>query len=409
MTKLLFFKENLPFNLELVPHTAYLVGGAVRDALLQRQGEYLDLDFVLPTDAVKIARKIARTYQAGFVVLDAERQIARVVFKEATVDFAQQEGETLTQDLQRRDFTINAIAYHLQTEQLIDPFGGREDLNNGIIRMVSEANLQDDPLRLLRAYRQASQLDFTIEPQTRLALEKLAPLLTKVAAERIRTELAYLLATSEGTRWLREAYHDGLLSVWLKNVTAYKIERLVKIDAAAVWMGENWTQFQQKKESWYYLAKLASLVSPEAAMAEAELVNLKYSRAEIRTVTTALKYLPQLLNINPPMSLRQQYFFFLAVGEVFPLVAVLAIASGIEQQLIILLIDRYLDSNDPVAHPQPLVTGNELIKALHVPPSPKIGELLSAIQLAYIEGKISTPDRAITYAASLLESQSDVS
>ena len=374
----------------------------MRDALLQRQGEYLDLDFVLPSDAVKIAQKIARTYKAGFVVLDEQRQIARVVFKRASVDFAQQEGKTLEEDLQRRDFTINAMAYNLQEERLIDPLGGREDLGGGVIRMVSEANLSDDPLRLLRAYRQASQLNFTIEPQTRLTIEKLAPLLAKVAAERIRTELGYLLATSEGTRWLREAYHDGLLSVWLKNVTAEKVERLDKIEAAAVWMGENWTQFQQKGGSWYYLVKLASLVSEKPEVAAAELVNLKYSRSEIRTVTTTLKYLPQLLKIEPLMSLRQKYLFFLAVGEVFPLVALLAIATGSERELVTLLINRYLDSQDPLAHPQPLVRGNDLIEALHIPQSPKIGELLTQIQLAYIEGKISTPSQALTYAASLV-------
>ncbi len=403
MCLLSLLNKNLPFNLELLPNTVYLVGGAVRDALLQRQGEYLDLDFVLPTDAVKIAQQIARTYKAGFVVLDQQRQIARVVFQNATVDFAQQEGKNLVEDLQRRDFTINAIAYNLQAEQLIDPLGGREDLNKGVIRMVNDANLQDDPLRLLRAYRQASQLNFTIEPQTRLTIKKLAPLLAQVAAERIRTELGYLLATSQGTRWLREAYHDGLLSVWLKNVTAKKVELLDKIDAAAVWMGENWRQFQHQPEKWYYLAKLASLVSEEPAIAEAELVNLKYSRTEIRTVTTALKHLPQLLKINPLLSLREKYFFFLAVGEVFPLIAVLAIAAGIELQAIALLINRYLDCQDPLAHPQPLVTGNDLIKALQIPPSPQIGELLTEIQLAYIEGKISTPDHALTFAASLLK------
>ncbi|HBW90708.1 MAG TPA: [cytidine(C)-cytidine(C)-adenosine (A)]-adding enzyme, partial [Cyanobacteria bacterium UBA11149] len=86
------------------------VGGAVRDSLLSRRSDYLDLDFVLPVDAIKIARSLANRYKAGFVVLDKERQIARVVFEAATVDFAQQEGESIETDLYRRDFTINAIA-----------------------------------------------------------------------------------------------------------------------------------------------------------------------------------------------------------------------------------------------------------------------------------------------------------
>jgi tRNA nucleotidyltransferase (CCA-adding enzyme) len=110
---------NWPFSLELLPQPAYLVGGAVRDAMLERHSEYLDLDFVL-LDAVKTARAIARSYQAGFVLLDHQRQIARVVFPHATVDFAQQEG-SLETDLNRRDFTINAIAYNPHNGEIIDP------------------------------------------------------------------------------------------------------------------------------------------------------------------------------------------------------------------------------------------------------------------------------------------------
>jgi tRNA nucleotidyltransferase (CCA-adding enzyme) len=100
-------------------------------------------------------------------LLDAERHIARVVFKQATVDFAQQVGPTLTADLERRDFTINAIAYNPHTEHLLDPLGGYRDLQQRCLRMVSDQNLQEDPLRLLRAYRQAAQLGFIIQPETR--------------------------------------------------------------------------------------------------------------------------------------------------------------------------------------------------------------------------------------------------
>lgn len=159
--------ETWPFSLEWLPQPTYLVGGAVRDALLSRRSEYVDLDFVLPDRAVKIARAIAKHYQAGFVLLDAERQIARVVFKHATVDFAQQEGSTLETDLRRRDFTVNAIAYNPHNGEIIDPLQGCADLQQGVLRMVSAKNLQEDPLRLLRAYRQAAQLSFVIEPDTR--------------------------------------------------------------------------------------------------------------------------------------------------------------------------------------------------------------------------------------------------
>ncbi|PLZ75724.1 [cytidine(C)-cytidine(C)-adenosine (A)]-adding enzyme, partial [Fischerella thermalis WC217] len=120
--------ENWPFSIESLPQPAYLVGGAVRDAILGRTREYLDLDFVLPANAVSVARQIAKQYKAGFVLLDSERQIARVVFADATADFAQQEGISLETDLHRRDFTINAIAYNPHTQEIIDPLQGCADI-----------------------------------------------------------------------------------------------------------------------------------------------------------------------------------------------------------------------------------------------------------------------------------------
>ena len=133
--------QTWPFELDLLPQSAHLVGGSVRDALLGRRADYLDLDFVLPADTIQTARTIAQHYEAGFVVLDAKHQIARVVFSRATVDFAQQVGPTLEADLHRRDFTINAIAYHPHSEKLFDPIGGYRDLQHRQLRMISPANL----------------------------------------------------------------------------------------------------------------------------------------------------------------------------------------------------------------------------------------------------------------------------
>nr|MDJ0556671.1 CCA tRNA nucleotidyltransferase [Microcoleaceae cyanobacterium MO_207.B10] len=190
--------QNWPFDAEMLPRPIYLVGGILRDGLLRRQIEYLDLDFIVPNEAINLARNIAKKYQAGFVVLDAERKIARVVFKGTTVDFAEIEGDSLEEDLWRRDFTINAIAYNPLTDELIDLFNARKDLQNGIIRMVKSANLREDPLRLLRAYRQAAQLGFIISPETEKTIREFAPLLTQVAAERVQTELGYLLSHPQG-------------------------------------------------------------------------------------------------------------------------------------------------------------------------------------------------------------------
>ena len=403
--------QRFPFSLEWLPPQACLVGGVVRDALLRRQADYLDLDFVVPHDAVRVARKLASHYNAGFVVLDEARQIARVVFDTATVDIAQQEGETLETDLYRRDFTINAIAYNPQTQQIIDPLQGVADCRAGIIRMVSPANLQDDPLRLLRAYRQAAQLGFTIEPTTQSTICQLAPLLANIAAERVQVELNYLLQSPQGTPWLTAAWQDQLFHHWFPDTKADNFTQIAATDNAAIVLAQTWqtlasqlkTPVSGKSLSWLSLAKLANLLPSEIEPAQAQLLQLKYSRAEIRAVLIMIQYLPQLLShVTSPMSLREQYFFFQAVGSVFPALAVLAVAEGVSVESIAPLINRYLNPEDQVAHPTPLVTGHDLIQQLKLPPSPQIGELLTEIQIARIEGKVSTRDEALAFAKQLI-------
>ena len=103
------------------------------------------------------------------------------------------------------------------------------------------------------------------------------------------------------------------------------------------------------------------------------------------------------------MSLREQYFLFRDVGIVFPILAVLAVAAGVAVDEILPLINRYLDADDIIAHPTQLVSGNELMEALNLPRSPRIGELLMEIQLARVEGRITTREDALKLAADLIE------
>lgn len=400
-----------PFSLELLPQPAYMVGGAVRDAILSRTREYLDLDFVLPSKAVKTARKIASHYKAGFVLLDAKRQIARVVFPHATVDFAQQEGDSLTTDLQRRDFTVNAIAYNPYTQEIIDPLQGYADLQQRLLRMVSPANLEDDPLRLMRAYRQAAQLDFTIESNTQNTIRSLAACINKVAAERVRVELGYMLNSSQGTPWLIKAWEDGLLTSFFKHATKDSVSLLPEVDTAASQIAETWHQLGVElsqyirdtvKTTRLGIAKLACLVKPEPETAETELMQLTYSRAEVKAVMTALRLIPQFK--KPQLSLREQYFLFQEAGLAFPAIVALAIARETPVEGIAPLITRYLNPDDLVAHPTSIVSGNDIMIALKIPASPLIGKLLTEIALAQIEGKVSTAAEAIEFAAGLLKS-----
>ncbi|WP_448562217.1 CCA tRNA nucleotidyltransferase [Trichothermofontia sp.] len=414
-----------PFSLSALPSTAVLVGGAVRDALLGRDMGYLDLDFVLPDRAVEVARQLAHHYHAGFVVLDAARQIARVVFAHATVDFAQQEGDSLEMDLRRRDFTINAIAYNPHTQTLIDPLNGCQDLKQHQLRMVAIANLQADPLRVLRAYRQAAQLGFTIAPQTQAALSQSAPLLQHVAAERIQTELNYLLNHPDGSAWLVRSWEDGVLAQVIPltitqsqidvlqaiaptlhhlatlgmDLRSYLATPLREADKPGSYRGTD-----PRSHSWLGIVRLTALLLPTSPLTmppahldavAIALNHLKYSRAVSRAVLLILQTLPSLVAV--PDTVRSQYLFFREVDGAFPALAVVALAAGCPWATIVPLIQRFLDPSDRVAHPLPLLSGRDLMHHLPLKPGPQIGHLLTELQVAQAEAKIQTPTEALAW------------
>ena len=178
----------------------WLVGGAVRDALL---GQPLhDFDLAVERDAIPSARDAAARLGAPMYVLDAERDTARVVAVEADgarvfLDFARLRGVTLEADLEKRDFTINAMAIRLgaaQPDQLIDPFGGQADLDTRRLRAVTDRSVTDDPIRMLRAARLSIGLGFSIEEHTAARIRESAALIRNVSAERVRDELAQIVA-----------------------------------------------------------------------------------------------------------------------------------------------------------------------------------------------------------------------
>jgi tRNA nucleotidyltransferase (CCA-adding enzyme) len=149
--------------------------------------------------------------------------------------------------------------------------------------------------------------------------------LSKVASERVRVELNYLLGSSKGNRWISAAWEDGLLAIWFDNVKHSPSSQLTAIDTAAVALSQNFpllgVQLSQVvrntiKTTWLTIAKLATLVNSDPETAEIQLTQLTYSRAEIQGVTTTLKLLPQLTSTVPllKMSLKEQYFLFRTAG-----------------------------------------------------------------------------------------------
>ena len=170
----------------------YLVGGAIRDALLGRDSH--DLDFALERDGIRTARRVANALNADFYILDSERDTGRVIFtgKDGTrilMDFAAFRGKDLEADISGRDFTINAIALNLGDSTIHDPLGGAMDLKEKRLRACSRTALADDPIRILRGIRLAANFSLQILPETRKAMKQAANGLATVSPERMRDEL----------------------------------------------------------------------------------------------------------------------------------------------------------------------------------------------------------------------------
>lgn len=207
---------------------AYLVGGAVRDLLLER-GQIDDFDFAVPGDGLVTARQVADLLKAAFYALDPERGTGRVVCQTGItpepakiyLDFATFRGPNLEVDLADRDFTINAMALSLgATPRLIDPLQGRRHLAGRLVQTTSPTAFDRDPVRVLRAVRQAVQFGFSIETQTGQYLRQAAPQLTHVSAERRRDELIKMLNTSGPGQAVRLLHHLGVLPYLLPEVEA---------------------------------------------------------------------------------------------------------------------------------------------------------------------------------------------
>ena len=211
-------------NLQRHGYDAYAVGGCVRDSILNRKPE--DWDITTSAKPEQVKRIFRRTVDTGIEHGTVTVLIGKDGFEVTTyrVDGLYEDGRhpkevtftsRLEEDLKRRDFTINAMAYN-DDERLVDAFGGMRDLNYHLIRCVGDPKerFSEDALRILRAVRFSAQLAFPIEPETAEAIKSLAPNLEKISAERIQAELVKLLVSDHPER-IQDACELGITKVLL--------------------------------------------------------------------------------------------------------------------------------------------------------------------------------------------------
>ena len=214
-------------QLEAAGFEAYAVGGCVRDSLLGREPD--DWDVTTSAKPLQVKEVFRYTIDTGIqhgtvtVMLDHEGFEVTTYRIDGEYEDSRHPKEViftanLVEDLKRRDFTINAMAYN-DRSGIVDAFGGMEDLDKGVIRCVGEARerFREDALRMLRAVRFSAQLGFVIADDTRAAITELAPSLVKISAERIQVELVKLLM-SKHPDYMRDAYQLGITKIVLPEL-----------------------------------------------------------------------------------------------------------------------------------------------------------------------------------------------
>ncbi len=230
-------------TLESAGHEAWCVGGALRDTLLGHP--HTDYDFATSATPAQVLALFRRTAPVGekygtVGVLDRHRVLHEVTTfrRDVTTDGRHAVvayGVSLEDDLARRDFTINAIAYHPIRHEWRDPYGGRADLDRGVLRAVGDPaqRFREDYLRILRAVRFAARFGFAIEPATWAAAVESAPGLAQLSAERVRDEWVKGLRTARAVPELVDLWvRIGAAQWWMPELTAAPAERVARTGAA---------------------------------------------------------------------------------------------------------------------------------------------------------------------------------
>lgn len=447
----------------------YIVGGAVRDAWQHKPLTDLDL---ATSNGVKLARKIADLLGGDVFIMDAERDVARVFIDlkpgpgfpggPFTIDVVGFRGKTLLDDLQDRDFTLNAIAVDLlgDLNHIIDPLNGERDLKDKVIRACGPQAITNDPLRALRAIRQSAQLTARIEPETLKAI-RIADL-ADVSTERVRDELMKLLSTDNPVKALRVTGALGLLDSTLPEIITMKttstdipgtatqwelalrtVEKMTGIlntistkrtdttasrfelgmivmamdrhrKALQAHIGTRWPNQRPHTAVLSFAALLVCGVAGPAAGDRA--ATLRLSNDEKKRIIRMIEARNHVMDLPQPATPLDLHRFWFPLKESGVDAILIVLATYLAEHNVDLnqdawiqvldrvgdLLDAYYHQHDSVVDPPLLIDGNTLMDALNTEPGRHIGEMLTAIREGQVSGQITTVDEAIDAARAYL-------
>lgn len=366
----------------------YIVGGYMRDLLSGVKSN--DKDFALKNNIEYIANKTAKKFNGTFIVLK-HKQTYRVVLKNKEVlDFSYLNG-SINNDLKRRDFTIDAIAWSPKTE-IIDPFSGRNDLNKRIIKAVMIKNLLNDPLRIIRAYRIAAELGFKIETNTRKYLKIYSPKITKAASERITEEFFKILINKNPVNYLNECYTDKVLIKILQKKHNKKINALNQnmnlLNKLDLFLKNN---LKDKKISHYLDEEISQKLNRLGLLRLSILFrNYSITNSNLKVSNNINKALKDIHNgieaLKSNISDTELYKIFNASGErIFEISFLLAFIRRKNIKEIFKRANAYLKIKNKI-----LLNGDDVQRILNIEPGIKVGNILATLQEEKFKGTIKT-------------------
>jgi tRNA nucleotidyltransferase/poly(A) polymerase len=446
---------------------AWLVGGAVRDELLNRP--VFDFDLVVKSEPRAHARAIAKRCDGHAFELSDDFGTWRVIARnrEWQVDVATIRGEDIYTDLAARDFTINAMARELTSQQVIDPFNGRNDLTAKTLKMVGEDSLFDDPLRTLRAIRMAVELGLDVEPQTSQTIKDAAAGLKRTAQERIFAELRRIVCSGTPRRGIDLMGELGVGELVLPELNELKgleqnryhhadayehtldaLDDLLKLeeDPAAVGLAQQTNQIRDllseplsdeltRGQALRFVVLLhdlgkpsAQAVTPEGGVSfsghdlkGAEMAEriLRRWRASQRLVQYSAKIIEHHLDVGylsheETLSRRAIWRFLVATEPYSSDLILLTVADRLATRgrNAAQAIKRHLEVAEELLNHslsqrsdiRPLIPGDELARELGIKPGPELGAILSQLAEDRFAGEIATREEAIERAHSLHQS-----
>lgn len=422
----------------------YLVGGSIRDLLLNRP--LADLDFILNGDAIAFAKAFADEIGEAFIKLEDQPPTARIIIRETrlTLDFAGFRAETLEEDLRLRDLTINAMALDLSSlltkseVNLINPCAGFSDLKARMLRFPTERAVIDDPLRLLRVYRFASQLGFEIPDATIDLIRRHKNRMPQVSVERIRDELIKILDVKNATASLRRMDETGFLSAVIPEIEKvhglyrYPLDRSLRaLELFEVKpIPDTLQSYQPQIEAYLHeklthelrrrqIIKLALLLHDigraTTVQATSRLRVGKKAKQLMRCLVENRLCLMDSMGVDSQQFRRSKTDFLRRAGADWLGVLLISYANfrsstrrinaaPMVESILKQIADLYYHEIGPIMTHGRLITGDDILQTFGIAPGTIIGHVLQHIEDLQLEGAIRTPEEALEAARIFLAS-----